>query len=160
MKRLVLAIAIALITASCNAGRQEPEQSPANTATNADTDTSESPGATAESPEGLRTAAAQLRSDQIRTRHLVNNAVTAGKVALTAVTVNVAGAATTGSSAAAPTLVGGILISCDPSGNQDQHMDNAVLNGDGSITVTLAVAATAQNNFRCIVFRANSFGVT
>lgn len=109
--------------------------------------------------EKLEAQSVQLRANIIRTRHLFAGSVTSGKLAMSAVTVNVAGAATTGSSAAAPTLAGGTLLSCDPSGNQDQHMDNAVLNADGSITITLGAAATAQNNFRCIVIKADAKGV-
>jgi hypothetical protein len=129
-------------------------------------DTSKAPGsddpeASAQQP-GMRGASGavspNLRSNQVRTRHLMDGTVTAGKIGFTAVTVNVAATSATGSSAAAPTLVGGSLWACTPSGNQDQLMDNAVLNGDGSITITLAAAATAINNFRCIVVKANTQG--
>lgn len=101
-----------------------------------------------------------LRSNQVRTRHLIAGAVTAGKLGMSQVTVNVNAASATGSSAAAPALVGGTLTSCRSSGNQDQFMDNVVLNGDGSITITLAAAATAQNNFICTVIKADAKGVS
>lgn len=69
-----------------------------------------------------------------------------------AVTVNAA--ATEGSSAADADLVGGEIFGgpC-PTGNQDQFVDNVVLNVDGSITVTLAAAATANNTFKVVVLR-------
>jgi hypothetical protein len=104
-------------------------------------------------------AAAFIRNDQLRTRHLRNGSVTAGKVAYVVSAVTVAMGAATGSSAADPTLAGGVLISCDPSSNQDQHMDNAVLNADGSVTITLAANATAANAFRCVSLKANAQGV-
>jgi hypothetical protein len=104
--------------------------------------------------------AASLRSGQIRTRHLTAGAVTSGKIGLKSVTVNVTNGTSTGSSAADPDLAGGTIVSCDPSGNQDQHMDNHVLNADGSITVTLAANATATNNFRCVALKADAKGVS
>jgi hypothetical protein len=141
-------------------GNDQRQGNPA--AQNLDKDTSTAPGSDQDQamPEGARGSSFNIRSNTIRTRHIFDGAVTAGKLAIVAVTVNVAAAGTTGSSAADPSLVGGFLISCDPSGNQDQHLDNAVLNGDGSITATLGAAATAQNNFRCVVVKANAKGIS
>ena len=101
-----------------------------------------------------------LYSNQIRTRHLMDGTITQGKVAFKAVTVNVNAAAATGSSAADPALVSGFLVGCHPATNQDQFVDNIVLNGDGSITITLAANATAQNVFRCVAVKANAQGTT
>lgn len=62
-----------------------------------------------------------------------------------AITINVG--SSTGSSAANKFLVGGTIIACVPTGNNDQFVDNIVLNSDGSVTVTLAANATATNSF-------------
>lgn len=69
------------------------------------------------------------------------------------VSVTVAATATTGSSAADPTLVGGTILGVYPTGNQDQLIDNVVLNANGSVTVTLAAAATADNTFTVVVLK-------
>lgn len=69
------------------------------------------------------------------------------------VAVTVAAAATNGSSAADADLVGGEILGYYPTGNQDQLADSVVLNADGSITVTLAAAATANNTFKAAVLR-------
>lgn len=105
----------------------------------------------AQSPRGDR-----LVANSVHTRNLTNGAVTTTKLALVSVTINVSATATTGSSAANPALVGGTIIGYRQAGNQDQHIDNMVLNGDGSITITLAAAATAQNNF--VVLAVKSLG--
>lgn len=69
------------------------------------------------------------------------------------VSVNVAATATSGSSSADSGLVGGTILGIYSVGNQDQFVDNVVLNSDGSITVTLGAAATAQNNFKVTVLK-------
>ncbi|MEM4408593.1 MAG: hypothetical protein QXI19_07610 [Candidatus Caldarchaeum sp.] len=74
------------------------------------------------------------------------------KYAVVTVTVN-AGSAS-GSSAADATLVGGEILGYYPAGNQDQFVDNVVLNADGSVTVTLAANAVANNTFKVIVLKA------
>lgn len=128
---------------------------------NANEDRSEAPGGEQEvSDDEARAAHSYLRSNQVRTRHLLDGTVTAGKIAFAAVTVTVAAAATTGSSAADTTLAGGILIGCTPAGNQDVFLDNAVLNADGSITLTTGAAAVAANTYRCVAWRPNAQGVT
>ena len=166
-----LAIMLAVSMLACGDGNtnsargddDRDEQQQQSSATNADRDTSTAPGeeqdVEAEGKQPL-TATAQLRSRQVRTRHVIDGAITAGKLGFVAVTVNVNATATTGSSAANPDLAGGVLFGCNQAGNQDQHVDNVVLNGDGSVTVTLAAAATAQNNFRCIVMKANAKGIS
>ncbi|NOZ68008.1 MAG: DUF2190 family protein [Deferribacteres bacterium] len=63
------------------------------------------------------------------------------------VSVTVAAGTTAGSSAADTALVGAEVIGIYPTGNQDQLVDNVAVNADGSITVTLAAAATADNTF-------------
>lgn len=70
------------------------------------------------------------------------------KGAVTTVAINVAATATSGSSAADASMKGAVILGVYPAGNQDQLVDNVVLNADGSITITLAAAATAQNNFK------------
>jgi len=69
------------------------------------------------------------------------------------VSVSVANTQTVGSSAADVELQGGFIIGYHPASNQDQHIDNMVLNADGSVTITLAAAATATNYFTVIVIR-------
>lgn len=131
-------------------------------AENADVDRSSAPGTDDATPDGARSATgSQLRSNQIRTRHLMDGAVTAGKLGYKAVTVTVAMGAASGVSSADATLAGGVLVGCHPNGNQDQFVDAVALNATtGVITVTLAANATAANSFRCIVLKANAQGVT
>ena len=69
------------------------------------------------------------------------------------VTVTVAAGATSGSSAADSEIAGGEILGVYPAGNQDQFVDNVVLNTDGSITVTLAAAATNDNTFKVVVLK-------
>ena len=69
------------------------------------------------------------------------------------VTVTVATGATSGSSAADSELIGGEILGFYPAGNQDQFVTNVVLNPDGSVTVTLAAAATADNVFNVVVLK-------
>lgn len=75
-------------------------------------------------------------------------------VSYKAVAITVTAAATSGSSAADADLKDGVIIGSYPTGNQDQHIDSVVLNADGSVTVTLAAAATANNTFNVVVLRA------
>jgi len=69
------------------------------------------------------------------------------------VAVTVAAAATSGSSAADTELVGGEIVGFYPTGNQDQFVDNVALGADGSVTITLAAAATADNTFNVVVLK-------
>jgi len=82
---------------------------------------------------------------------LVSCLLVDGKSAYKAVTVTVSAGATSGSSAADSALTGGEVLGVYPAGNQDQFIDNVALNADGSITVTLAAAATADNTFKVVV---------
>jgi hypothetical protein len=150
---------------SRNSADNDQEHQRAAALKNADApDTSKAPGVDEPEQAGRNGAAPlgafNLRSNQIRTRHLFDGSVTSGKVALVATTVTIAAAATTGSSAANATIAGGFLLACTPSGNQDQFLDNAVLNADGSITLTLGAAATAINTFRCVSVKPNAQGVS
>lgn len=71
------------------------------------------------------------------------------------VAVTVASGAASGSSAADATLVGGQIVGQYPTTNEDQLIDNIVLNADGSVTVTLAANATADNTINVTVEKAN-----
>jgi|Deesub1362A_J573_1020465.scaffolds.fasta_scaffold00327_15 hypothetical protein len=73
------------------------------------------------------------------------------KLAYKVVTVTVSASATSGSSAADSDLVGGEILGVYPAGNQDAFIDNVVLNADGSVTITLAAAATADNTYKVVV---------
>lgn len=68
-----------------------------------------------------------------------------GKVVLK--TVNVTAGQTSGT---ATVVTGSIIWAIYPAGNQDQLVDNVAISGT-TLTVTLAAAATAQNNFRVTV---------
>jgi len=82
-----------------------------------------------------------------------DGALTRADLGYKAVAVTVAAAATSGSSAADSELVGGEIVGIYPTGNQDQFVDNVVLGADGSVTVTLAAAATADNTFNVVVLK-------
>ena len=69
------------------------------------------------------------------------------------VAITVDALASTGVSAADSDLIGGIIFSVTPSGNQDQFVDNVELGATGIVTVTLASAATADNTFNVIVLQ-------
>jgi hypothetical protein len=79
--------------------------------------------------------------------------ITKTKLGYKTVSVTVTAAATSGSSAADSDLVGGEILGCYSTGNQDQFVDSVVLNADGSVTVTLAAAATADNTFNVVVLK-------
>lgn len=103
-------------------------------------------------------AAEQTISGDITITNAGVASIGAGKVSkpelgYIAVAITVAAAAATGSSAADPLLVGGEILGIYPTGNQDQFVDNVVLNGDGSVTVTLAANATANNTFKVVVLK-------
>lgn len=72
---------------------------------------------------------------------------------ITSVGVTVAAGATSGASAADVSLVNGQILGIYSNGNQDQFVNNVVVNANGSITVTLRAAATANNVFRVVVLR-------
>jgi hypothetical protein len=127
---------------------------------NQDVDTSQAPGADAVVDDAKRGATITLRQNIVRTRHLFDASVTAGKIAYKATTVTVAMGAASGVSSSDATLAAGVFLGCFPAGNQDQFMDNAALNAStGVITVTLAANATAANTFRCLTLKANAQGV-
>jgi len=94
-----------------------------------------------------------VASGGIQTADLASGAVTKAKLGYKVVTVTVASGATSGSSAADSELVGGEILGIYPAGNQDQFVDNVTLNSDGSITVTLAAAATDDNTFKVVVLK-------
>lgn len=67
------------------------------------------------------------------------------------VAVNVSATNSSGSSAANPALIGATVIGIVPAGNQDQFIGNVEVEADGKVKVTLAAAATAQNQFKVSV---------
>jgi hypothetical protein len=97
--------------------------------------------------------AADIGDGSVSTAKVADGAVTKAKLGYKVVAVTVAAAATSGSSAADTELVGGEILGYYSTGNQDQLVDSVVLNADGSVTVTLAAAATADNTFNVIVAR-------
>jgi len=96
---------------------------------------------------------AELATGAIKTEDISDGVVTKPKIGYKAVDVTVAAGATSGSSAADPELVGGEIIGYYQTGNQDQLVDNVALGADGSITITLAAAATAANTFKVVVLK-------
>ena len=84
---------------------------------------------------------------------LDSTGITKAKLGLKAVSVTVAASATSGSSSADSDLVGGEILGIYSTGNQDQFVDNVALNADGSVTVTLGAAATADNTFNVVVLK-------
>jgi len=94
-----------------------------------------------------------VASGGIKTADIDSGAVTKAKLGYKVVTVTVAAGATSGSSAADSELVGGEIVGIYPAGNQDQFVDNVTLNSDGSVTVTLAAAATDDNTFKVVVLK-------
>jgi len=97
--------------------------------------------------------ATEVAANAVGTEELQDGAVTKSKLAYKVVQVTVASGATSGSSSADSELVGGEIIGIYPAGNQDQFIDNVTLNDDGSITVTLAAAATDDNVFKVVVLK-------
>jgi len=92
-----------------------------------------------------------LNLASVTNEKLADDSVSKSKISYKVVTVTVASGATEGSSAADDDLVGGEILGVYPAGNQDQFISNVTLNSDGSITVTLAAAATADNVFKVVV---------
>lgn len=125
-----------------------------------DVDTSVAPGGDDAPGAKAVGGSTQLRVDMIRTRHLMNGTVTAGKVGYKAVAVTVTAGGATATTTADPDIALGVLVGCHPNSNQDQFVDNIVLNANGSITMTLAANATANNVFRCIVLKPNAKGTS
>jgi len=97
---------------------------------------------------------AKIADAAVTNAKIAANAVTAGKMFAKTVAVTVAAGATSGSSAADADLEGGAIVGYYPTGNQDQLVDSIVLNADGSVTITLAAAATADNTFNVVVLAA------
>jgi len=87
----------------------------------------------------------------VQTADLADGAITKAKLGYKRVAVTVAAGATSGSSPADSELVDGEIIGYYSTGNQDQLVDNVALGADGSVTVTLAAAATADNTFNVLV---------
>ena len=101
--------------------------------------------------QGIGTS--DIDDDAITTAKIADGAVTKGKVGYKVVTVTVSSGATSGSSSADSELVGGEIVGVYPAGNQDQFINDISLNSDGSITITLAAAATADNTFKVVVLK-------
>jgi len=95
----------------------------------------------------------EVAPNAVGTEELKDGAATKPKIGYKVVAVTVAAGATSGSSPADPDLVGGEIIGIYPTGNQDQLVDNVSLGADGSVTVTLAAAATADNTFNVVVLK-------
>jgi len=91
---------------------------------------------------------------EITEAEIADGAVTKSKIAYKVVEVTVAAGNTSGSSAADSDLVDGEIFGVYPTGNQDQFIDNVQLNADGSVTITLAAAATDDNTFKVLVVKA------
>jgi len=97
------------------------------------------------------TGEVSLLGQTIGTAEIEAGAVTASELKYTVVAVTVLAAAVAGSSAADGNLSLGEILGFYPTGNQDQFVDSVVLNADGSVTITLAAAATVANTFNVVV---------
>ena len=97
--------------------------------------------------------AESIAAGAVGTEELADSAVTKSKLGYKVVSVTVAAGATSGSSAADSDLVGGEILGYYPTGNQDQFVTNVTLNTDGSVTITLGAAATADNTFNVVVLK-------
>lgn len=95
----------------------------------------------------------KIDDEAVDTGQIAAGAATKTKIGYKVVIVNVSTGNANGSSSADTDLVGGEIIGIISAGNQDQLLDNVVLNGDGSVTATLADNATAQNNFKVTVLK-------
>jgi len=84
---------------------------------------------------------------------MAKGVISKAEIGYKVVSVTVSAAATSGSSAADAELEGGEILGIYPAGNQDQFVDNVALAADGSVTVTLAAAATADNIFKVVVLK-------
>jgi len=84
---------------------------------------------------------------------MAKGVISKAEIGYKVVSVTVPAAATSGSSAADTELEGGEILGIYPAGNQDQFVDNVALAADGSVTVTLAAAATADNIFKVVVLK-------
>ena len=97
--------------------------------------------------------AEKIKDGEVKAGEIGAEAVTKPKLAVKEVSVTVAAGGTSGSSDADPELVGGEILGYFPAGNQDQFVADITLNADGSITITLAAAATADNTFKVIAIK-------
>lgn len=94
-----------------------------------------------------------ITNGSIPTAALADGAVTKAKIGLKAVDVTVSAGNNSATTSADSDLVNGQIIGILPAGNQDQFIDDVTLNADGSIIVTLAANATADNTFTVIVLK-------
>jgi hypothetical protein len=101
--------------------------------------------------QGTRSRFIRDANDTVRTRHILDAGIGAADLGTTLHVINVAAASATGTSTIDAPSVGGKILGVYAAGNQDQLIDNVVLNANGSVTVTLAAAATAINNIRVVV---------
>ncbi len=97
----------------------------------------------------------KLASGAVTAAAVAANAIVAPGIKMASVAVTVAASATTGSSSADSTLVGATILGFYPTTNQDQRVKSVVLNADGSITITLLAAATADNVFNVVCVKAS-----
>ena len=95
--------------------------------------------------------AAKIKDGEVGAAEIASGVVSKAKLGYKSIAVTVTATATSGSSAADAALVGGEILGYYSTGNQDQLVDSVVLNADGSVTVTLAAAATADNTFNVVV---------
>lgn len=82
----------------------------------------------------------------VQTEDVEDDAITVDKVRARSIPVTVLAGNVAATTPANPELVGGRLMGIWPT-TQDQMLESVELHADGSITVTLAAAATADNVF-------------
>jgi len=93
---------------------------------------------------------ATIAADSITSAMIASGAVKQSELSYEEVTVNVTAGQTSGTGTCTS---GSVIIGYRPSGNNDQIVDSVSASGT-TVTVTLGVAATAQNNFVVILLKA------
>ena len=93
---------------------------------------------------------AKIDDGAVTTTQLGTAAVTAPKLSYEVVEVTVALGATTGTGTV---TAGSIILGYYPISNQDQFVDSIAVS-ETTLTITLAVAATAENKFKVVLLKA------
>ena len=96
----------------------------------------------------------KLADGSVSTLKIAGAGVRVANVGYQTVDITVTAGSASGSSPADAALVGAEILGYYSTGNQDQLVDDITLAADGSITITLAAAATADNTFRVVCLRA------
>ena len=94
--------------------------------------------------------AKDIAAGAVGTSELADAAVNQSKLSYEVVAITVAAAATSGTGTCTS---GSIILGYYPTGNQDQLVDSVAVSAT-TVTITLAVAATADNTFNVVLLKA------